>query len=102
MAKKVKKPEEVKTVTPKKESKEKIVKKAKLITFKVFVETDKESEKIQKLLFKKAIHWAGEELDYILPLTTPCFIIARGVILTTIRCATNNIPTYTIGDINKL
>jgi hypothetical protein len=100
MTKKVK--PEVKFEEPKKESKEKVVKKAKLITFKVFVKTDKESEQIQKLLFKKAIRWSGEELDYILPLHTPCFIIARGAILTYIKCATNNIPTYTIGDINKL
>lgn len=74
----------------------------KLLTFKVFVKDPKESEKVQKLLGKNGIYWAGETLDTIVALPSPCFIIARGTVLTYIKCATNNIQTYTIEDINKI
>ena len=56
---------------------------------------------MQEVLATKDIHWAGERGTYQL-LPTPCYIIARGMVLTYVKHATNTLPTFTIEEINKL
>jgi hypothetical protein len=75
--------------------------KIKLVCFKVHVRNQKQSAEMQEVLATKDIHWAGERGTYQL-LPTPCYIIARGMVLTYVKHATNTLPTFTIEEINKL